>query len=89
MIIPIIKDNAGSRNDPENYRGIAISSVLGKLIENIILAKYHKLWTSENQQFGFKSGHGCDMAGFVVKEAVSYYLENGSVWVFPRLIKSI
>ena len=81
-IIPIIKDNAGSRNDPENYRGIAISSVLGKLIENIILAKYHKIWTSENQQFGFKSGHGCDMAGFVVKEAVSHYLENGNDVLF-------
>ena len=32
VIVPILKDNSGDRNDPDNYRRITISSVLGKLI---------------------------------------------------------
>ena len=32
-IILILKDQAGDRNSPDNYRGIAISSVLGKTIK--------------------------------------------------------
>ena len=81
-IIPILKDQAGHRNNPDNYRGIAISSVLGKLLEKIIMAKYQRIWHTNKQQFGFKAGHGCDMSMFVVQESINYFLENGNEIVF-------
>ena len=61
LIVPIVKDQAGNRNDVDNYRGIAISSTLKKMIEKIVANKFQRLWRTSNQQFGFKAAHGCDM----------------------------
>ena len=52
-------------NNPDNYRGIATSSVLGKLLEKIIMTKYYRIWHTNKQQFGFEAGHGSDMSTFV------------------------
>ena len=81
-IILILKDQTGDRNSPDNYRGIAISSVLGKLLEKFIMAKYQRFWHTSKQQFGFKAGHGCGMSTFVVQESINYFLENGNEIVF-------
>ena len=82
IIVPIVKDQAGNHNEADNYRGIAISSTLGKMIETIVANKFQWLWHTTNQQFGFKAAHGCDMCGFVVKETVCHYLENGDECMF-------
>ena len=42
-VIPILKDKAGDRNNPDNYRGTVISSVLEKLIEKIVMAKFQSI----------------------------------------------
>ena len=36
-IIPIPKNNRKSLNDSSNYRGITLSSIMGKILDNIIL----------------------------------------------------
>ena len=59
-----------------------ISSVLGKLLEKIIMVKYQRIWHTNKQQFGFKAGHGYDMSTFVVQESINYFLENGNETVF-------
>ena len=82
IIVPIVKDQAGSRNEADNYIGIAISSTLGKMIEKIVANKFQWLWHTAIQQFGFKTAHGCDMYGLVVKETVCHYLENGNECMF-------
>ena len=81
-IIPILKDQAGDRNNPDNSRGIAISLVLGKLLEKIIMAKYQRIWHTNKQHIGFKADHGCDMSTFVVQESINYFPENGNEIVF-------
>ena len=54
-IEPIGKDKHGDMSDPSNYRGIAISSVVSKAMEHVILDKFgHHLVTSV-QQFGFQT----------------------------------
>lgn len=41
---------------------------------------------SASQQFGFKAYHGCDMATFVVKESINYFLDNGNDFVFGSFL---
>ena len=50
-IIPIPKNKRKSVNDSSNYRGIALSSIFGKLIDNIILMVNAQILRSCDLQF--------------------------------------
>jgi Reverse transcriptase (RNA-dependent DNA polymerase) len=77
-ILPIPKGRNVNTSDSSNYRGIALSSVYGKLFDNIVLNRYSvKLMTSE-LQFGFKAKSSTNMCTMVLKEAIAYYSKNQS-----------
>lgn len=77
-ILPIPKKQNINAADSNNFRGIALSSVFCKLLDNIILDKfYDKLCTSDHQ-FGFKPKCSTNMCTMVLKETVSYYITNHS-----------
>jgi hypothetical protein len=77
-ITPIPKGHNQNLSDSANYRGIAISSILGKLLDNIILNKYRHLLCTSELQFGFKQEHSTHMCTMVLKETISYYMHNSS-----------
>jgi hypothetical protein len=77
-IVPILKSHKGSVSDSTNYRGIAISSVFSKVIDNIILSKYIDLLSTSDAQFGFKKGHSTNMCTMILKETISHYIHNES-----------
>src|SRR5664279_2354365 len=65
-------------SDSSNFRGIALSSLYGKLFDNIVLHRYgDKLMTTE-LQFGFKAKSSTNMCTVVLKEAITYYTKNQS-----------
>ena len=37
MLVPIIKDKCGEINSKDNYRPIALVSIVSKIVENILL----------------------------------------------------
>jgi len=77
-VIPIPKGKNINTANSENYRGIALSSILGKCLDRIILNRYvDKLMTSP-YQFGFKRHHSTTMCTMVLKETVYYYTTNKS-----------
>ena len=76
-ITSIPKCKRKSINDSENYRGIALSSILGKIFDWIILVKYSDIFETTDLQFGFKPKHSTSQCTFVVKEVINYYLKNG------------
>ena len=46
VITPLIKDKNGDIQDKNNYRPLALTSILSKLLELVILHKYENLfWT--------------------------------------------
>ena len=61
-----------------NYRGIALSSILVKLFDNIILVKYSDKLSTSGLQFGFKQNSSTHMCTMVLKETISYYITNNS-----------
>ena len=81
-LIPIPKNKNKLLNDGKNYRAIAMSCIIGKMLDLCILAKHrHKLETTE-LQFGFKHDHSATQCSFAVKEVIQYYKnKNSSVHV--------
>eukprot|EP00118_Oscarella_pearsei_P022630 m.264231 g.264231 ORF g.264231 m.264231 type:complete len:281 (+) comp40468_c0_seq4:1113-1955(+) len=80
--VPIVKDPRKDISDVNNYRGIAISSVVSKVLENILAERLGRHVQTVEQQFGFKKGHGCADCSFVVKEVIDHYLANGNKRVY-------
>jgi len=79
IIIPIIKNKKGLVMDKDNYRPVAVTSVVSKIIELILLDRLHdKLGTAYNQ-VGFKSKHGTDMCVFSLKQVIEYYNSRSSL----------
>ena len=78
VIIPVIKDKTGDASSKANYRPIALSSVLAKLLEISILNKTRHFLQTSDHQFGFKSSHSTDMCIYALKETIHYYLNHSS-----------
>ena len=53
-LVPIPKNKRGNKSDSSNYRAIAISSLLGKIFDIIVLTEQCKSLETDNLQFGFK-----------------------------------
>ena len=53
-LVPVLKIKRGNKSDSNNYRYIAISSLLGKLFDIIILKEQHHGLITDELQFGLK-----------------------------------
>ena len=67
FLIGLIKDKAGTITAKDNYRPIALASVLSKIIELIILDRIKTCLLTSPNQFGFKQSHGTDQCIFAYK----------------------
>ena len=72
--------------DPNNYRGIALSSVISKVLEHVFLDRFRAALSWCELQFGFKQSYGCAECSFVLRETIDYYLSNGDRYVCFRLV---
>ena len=65
-----------------NYRGIALSSIFGKVLDNVIITAHKEVLSTCDMQFGFKKGHSTTQCTFNVEEIIKYYNNsNSSVYV--------
>ena len=65
-------------SDSSNYRAIAISSLLGKIFDFIVLSEQCKSLQTVNLQFGFKQNLSTVICTSLLMETIKYYTENGS-----------
>ena len=82
VLVPIIKYKTGRIDRIDNYRPIALASVVSKVVETILLDRIsHFLETSPNQ-FGFKRNRGTDTCIYVLNEMVDKYKRlNGGMFM--------
>ena len=73
VLIPIIKNKCGNISSKDNYRPIALASVVSNLLEAIILNRSENYLTTNDNQFGFKKRHGTDQCIYVLKEVLNLY----------------
>ena len=82
VIILIIKKKSGDFTDKNNYRPIALSIIISKVFEHIIIFRLEEyLWTNDNQ-FEFKSVHSTDLCIYALIELIEYFKSRStSVYV--------
>ena len=73
LLVPVLKDKAGKLNSIDNYRPIALASILSKVLESILLTRLEMYVLTNDNQFGFKRKHGTDLCIYALKELVSRY----------------
>ena len=85
VLVPVIKDKSGKVGSIDNYRPIALASILSKVLEKLLLDRLSMYITTTDNQFGFKPKHSTDMCIYALKEAVETYRKQGST-MFVGLI---
>ena len=73
VLVPVIKNKCGNINSQDNYRPIALASIMSKIMEKVILARIEKFLVTNKNQFGFKKDHGTDQCIYVLKEVINLY----------------
>ena len=85
VIIPLVKNKCGDLSDISNYRPIAISCIVSKIFENVILLRIEEyLWTTDNQ-FGFKAHHSTDLCVHALTEFIEHF-KNRSTSVYVAFL---
>ena len=78
FIVPLVKDKKGNLSAKDNYRPLAITCVLSKMLEILILNRYKLLFTTTDNQFGFKTKLSTEMCIYALKQITEYYTHAGS-----------
>ena len=77
-IVSIPKDRHGDLCSDNNYRGIALSSAIGKLFDKTFLERNVVALKTADVQFSYKKNTSTSMCTLLVKEIIKYYRDNGS-----------
>lgn len=81
-IISLFKSNKKDRYDKDNYRGITLLNVVGKIFERIILNRWMPFFNDigfpNRLQFAYQRGKSSIDASMSLLEAVYYNCERGS-----------
>ena len=75
-MVPIPKNKRQSLSNSDNYRSIALSSIIGKILDIIILMKEEHTLLSSALQFGFKQESSTTQCSMILNETISYYNYN-------------
>ena len=78
-LLPIPKDLSKSIHSSDNYRPIALSSIVCKIFDHVILDKHRGALCSSDLQHGFKKKNSTVTCSFVLQEVIAYYRLHGSV----------
>ena len=76
-ICPVPKDTQGNLCCSDNFRGIALSSAVNKVIDWIILKDNKSALSTSHLQFAFKEKSSTTMCTLALREVAAYYQEKG------------
>ena len=76
-MLPIPKGARANLTDSNMYRSIAISSIMSKILDNVITEQQQLSLATSSYQFGFKSKASTALCTTMMVETIQYYLEKG------------
>ena len=72
MLVPIPKNKLGNLSESSNYRAIALSSLLCKILDTYIIVQQESV--SHDLLFAYKANHSTVQCVTMIRETVSHYL---------------
>ena len=77
-IVPVPNNVKKSLCSTDNYRSIAIGSILSKVLDNIVIEKHASTLSSSSLQFRFKPKHSTIQCSFAVQEVIEHFVQRWS-----------
>ena len=77
-LVPLIKDKLGSINESKNYKSIAMSSLILKLLDWIILILFGDSLGVDELKFAYQPGSSTRMCTWAAVETINYFMRNGN-----------
>ena len=77
-MVPIVKDKLADITSSDNYRSIAISSLIMKIYDLAILSVFNDHLALDDLQFGYQSEVSTSMCTWLAVETISYFMRNQS-----------
>ena len=77
-IMPLIKDKLGDAECSDNYRSIALSSVILKVFDWVIITLFGDKLCLDELQFSYQQNCSTNMCTWLVVESINHFLRNGS-----------
>ena len=77
-MVPLLKDKLGDITSSNNYRSIAISSLIMKIFDLVIISEFSEYLNLDDLQFSYQSEVSTSMCTWVAVESISYFLRNDS-----------
>ena len=84
-MVPIPKGSNKELTNIMNYKGIALSSLISKLLDNCIMSLNSCIFESNDLQFVYKKKTSNVQCVSIIKEVINYYVnQNSRVYVHVR-----
>ena len=77
-IVPLIKDKQGDIQSSDNYRSIALSSVVLKIFDWVVLTLFQEQLKLDDLQFSYQKRCSTNMCTWMVVESINHFLRNKS-----------
>ena len=78
-LVPILKDKLGNICAADNYRSIAIISLVLKIFDLVIILLYGERLNLDELQFSYQPNCSTNMCTWMVVETIDYFVRNESV----------
>ena len=75
-LVPLVKDKLGDFNSSKNYRSVAISSILLKLIDWVVILLEGSSLGLNELQFAYQAGCSTVMCTWAALETIDYFLKK-------------
>ena len=77
-LIPLIKDKLGDHGASNNYRSIALSSLILKILDWVFIILYKDNFVLDDLQFSYQENCSTNMCTWMVVETIDFFSRNGS-----------
>ena len=75
---PLVKNKRESSSNSNNYRAIALSSLIGKILDYVLINHFDSVLQSNSRQFAYKKDNSTTLCSYVLMEVVQYYKQRNS-----------
>ena len=77
-LIPLLKDKLGDICASSNYRSIALSRLIFKIFDWVIILLYGERLNLDDLQFSYQPNVSTNMCTWMAVETIQHFLRNGS-----------